>query len=48
MQLLLSDEALLLSEVTFCFIDLETTGTNPQTDRVAEIGAVKTRGGEVI
>jgi DNA polymerase III epsilon subunit family exonuclease len=48
MQLLLSDEGLLLSEVTFCFIDLETTGTNPQADRIAEIGAVKTRRGEVL
>ncbi len=35
-----------LSEVTFCVIDLETTGTDRETDAITEIGAVKYRGGE--
>jgi DNA polymerase-3 subunit epsilon len=36
-----------LSEVTFCVVDLETTG-GAATDRITEIGAVKVRGGEVL
>ncbi len=35
-----------LHEVTFCVLDLETTGGNRSTDMITEIGAVKTRGGE--
>jgi DNA polymerase-3 subunit epsilon len=35
-----------LSEVTFCVIDLETTGGSPADDAITEIGAVKVRGGE--
>jgi DNA polymerase-3 subunit epsilon len=37
-----------LSDVTFCIIDLETTGGNRQEDLITEIGAVKVRGGEVL
>ncbi len=36
-----------LSEVTFCVVDLETTGGG-EADAITEIGAVKTRGGEVV
>jgi DNA polymerase-3 subunit epsilon len=35
-----------LSDVTFCVLDLETTGGAPQTDSITEVGAVKVRGGE--
>lgn len=37
-----------LSEVTFVIVDLETTGTRAGRSEITEIGAVKTRGGEVI
>lgn len=37
-----------LSEVTFVIVDLETTGTRAGQSEITEIGAVKTRGGEVI
>lgn len=37
-----------LSEVTFCVVDLETTGGSPVDSRITEIGAVKVRGGERI
>src|SRR5690606_38894102 len=36
-----------LSAVTFCVVDLETTG-GAETDAITEIGAVKVRGGEVL
>jgi DNA polymerase-3 subunit epsilon len=36
-----------LSEVTFCVVDLETTGS-AETDAITEFGAVKVRGGEVL
>ena len=36
-----------LSQVTFCVVDLETTG-GAGTDMITEIGAVKVRGGEVL
>lgn len=37
-----------LRDVTFCVIDLETTGGSPDHDRITEIGAVKVRGGECL
>jgi DNA polymerase-3 subunit epsilon len=37
-----------LAEVTFCVLDLETTGGDPNTDAITEIGAVKVRGGEAL
>ena len=35
-----------LSEVTFCVLDLETTGTDPTWDDITEIGAIAVRRGE--
>lgn len=37
-----------LREVTFCVVDLETTGGSPDSAGITEIGAVKVRGGEVL
>jgi DNA polymerase-3 subunit epsilon len=37
-----------LRNVTFCVLDLETTGGSPQADAITEIGAVKVRGGEIL
>jgi len=38
-----------LRDVTFCVVDLETTGGSPADgDMITEIGAVKVRGGEVL
>ncbi len=37
-----------LREVTFCVVDLETTGGAPGVSAVTEIGAVKVRGGELL
>ena len=37
-----------LSQTTFVTVDLETTGGSPLSSAITEIGAVKTRGGEVI
>lgn len=37
-----------LADVTFCVVDLETTGGAPDTDRITEVGAVRLRGGECL
>lgn len=37
-----------LHEVTFCVLDLETTGASPNDCGITEVGAVKVRGGEVL
>jgi DNA polymerase-3 subunit epsilon len=37
-----------LHEVTFCVLDLETTGGSPADCFITEIGAVKVRGGEIM
>lgn len=37
-----------LSEVTFCVVDLETTGGSPNHCAITEVGACKVRGGEVV
>jgi DNA polymerase-3 subunit epsilon len=37
-----------LAEVTFCVVDLETTGGSPSEHAITEIGAVKLRGGECL
>jgi len=36
-----------LAQVTFCVVDLETTGSTGE-DTITEFGAVKVRGGEVL
>ena len=37
-----------LADVTFCVLDVETTGTDRGLDMITEIGAVKVRGGECL
>lgn len=37
-----------LCEVTFCVLDLETTGMSAAGDAITEVGAVKVRGGECL
>ncbi len=45
-QTTLLEDAVPLSEVTFCVLDLETTGGSPADSRITEVGAVKVRAGE--
>ena len=40
------EEGVPLSEVTFCVVDLETTGGSPRESRITEVGAVRYRAGE--
>jgi DNA polymerase-3 subunit epsilon len=42
------DLGLPLHEVTFCVLDLETTGAAPPQSAITEVGAVKLRGGECL
>ena len=37
-----------LSDVTFCVLDLETTGGSCNDDMITEVGVVKVRGGECL
>ena len=37
-----------LHDVTFCVVDLETTGASPADCAITEVGAVKVRGGECL
>ena len=37
-----------LADLTFCVLDLETTGTSPADCAITEVGAVKLRGGECL
>lgn len=47
-QLTLDDLGTPLIDVTFCVVDLETTGSKPHEAGITEIGAVKVRGGEIL
>lgn len=47
-QLSFDDLGVPLAQVTLVVVDLETTGTDPRSDAITEIGAVKVRGGEVL
>jgi DNA polymerase-3 subunit epsilon len=47
-QLTLDDLGTPLPDVTFCIIDLETTGGSPTSCGITEIGAVKLRGGRCL
>jgi DNA polymerase-3 subunit epsilon len=40
------DEGIPLREVTFCIVDLETTGGSPRDCSITEVGAVRYTGGE--
>src|SRR2546430_16353749 len=37
-----------LAQVTFCVLDLETTGASPELCAITEVGAIKVRGGECL
>lgn len=47
-QLTFDDCGTPLADVTFCVVDLETTGSTPAEAGITEIGAVKVRGGEIL
>ena len=42
------DQSEPLHDVTFCIVDLETTGGSPAESAITEVGAVTYRGGERI
>jgi DNA polymerase-3 subunit epsilon len=42
------DPATPLAEITFCVVDLETTGGSPASDGITEVGALRYRGGELL
>jgi DNA polymerase-3 subunit epsilon len=42
------DEGIGLDQITFCVLDLETTGGSPTDAAITEVGVVKVRGGERI
>lgn len=44
----LPDASTLLSELVLVFFDTETTGVNPNYDRILELGAAKYIGGELV
>ena len=44
----LDDLGIPLSDVTFCVLDIETTGSDRGTDLITEIGIVKVRAGEFL
>ena len=48
MQRSFEDLGVPLHQVTFCVLDLETTGAAPPGDAITEVGAVKLRGGECL
>ncbi len=48
MQATFDDLGTPLADVTFCVVDLETTGGSPADDRITEVGAVLLRGGECL
>ena len=48
MQRSFDDLGVPLHEVTFCVLDLETTGAAPPDSAITEVGAVKLRGGECL
>ncbi|HRF55883.1 MAG TPA: 3'-5' exonuclease [Campylobacterales bacterium] len=37
-----------LKDAVFCFVDIETNGSNPRNSQVIEIGAVKYKNGEIV
>jgi len=37
-----------IEDETFCIVDIETNGSNPQNDQIIEIGAIKLKNGKII